>query len=165
MSDDDKLPKDNTSHKPKPTFSADMDEAPRGSVGFSSQLATPGLGGGSRYKTIDFTVHIRDDPEPVRQPELTPEEARADYLRNLPEGTEFTKLTGDKEVDQKSHEDGNVPVTDEEFETLKAENAQPEGVNQDAINPSEFASSFARAAGRSEELSQSHNHCDGQDLE
>ncbi len=156
MSDvsDDGSRKGNGGRPHKPRRLGDKDKAPKGSVGLT--LKAPGFG---TAREINL-VFVPDDEFLDNNADLEPtkEEQRAEYLNNLPEGTEFTDLTGDEEVDQKSFEDGTVPVTPEELKALRAAQSESEQkLEGPQISRSDYAEAFQRATERSLERQQSRD--------
>lgn len=163
MSDNsDEHSRDNTSPKYKPKDSVDKGYAPPGQLGTQPGGPTPtGVGG---VKVVRMTVDVAvQDNEPEPSPELTPEEQRAEYLNNLPEGTTFTALTGDKAVDEQSVERGEVPVTENELDKLKSQDNENPKANYDRpqMSQSDYARAFRQASERTNEVYKSK----GQDIE
>lgn len=168
MSNDDEYePKDgNTAPRHKPRFVGDRNRLPRG-LGEEKSLKNKAprldLGSGKTYTEVSVTLYVEKEPS-VEQTPKSATEQRADYLKDLPEATIFTDLTGDKDVDQQSMDRGEVPVTPEELDMVK-ESRQPQPEPSDTFNQSDFAKAFERAAGRSEELRQTQDRDKGPTLE
>ena len=123
--DSKKNPRDNVSPKLKPKDAKNENVAPPGHMGIDNNPSTLNLGSGVSVVNVSYQLVVQNpENEPDPQPELTPEEQRAEYLNNLPKNTAFTSLTGNELQDNESIARGEVPVTDEEFAALQ-ENRSP----------------------------------------
>jgi hypothetical protein len=154
---DDEKPKDNISPRLKPKSAQNKTLAPNGNLGIRG-LDLPSQFS-STHQILDITVRVAVDGSVAK--EQTDAEKRAEYLETLPESTSFTAVTTDKDVDRKSIKDGDVPVTQEEMDALKAnkaakkENVKPEGPK---VSQSDFAKAFRDAQDRTWELQQKNDH-------
>lgn len=123
--DDKKNPRDNVSPKLKPKEAKTDNAAPAGHLGISQSMMGFETGGVTKVLNMQVEVIVQEN-EPAPQPELSPEEQRAEYLNNLPKDTTYTALTGNEQQDNESIAQGDVPVTDEEWDQIKEAHSTPD---------------------------------------
>lgn len=149
MSDkDNDKPSKNTAPEYRPKNAKSKADAPKGTSGILGTPASLDMGGPTKIVRMTVDVVVSDEIPFSQQPELTDAEKRAEYLKNLPQSTVFAPITGDEDIDNQSRKNGEVPVTKEEYESLKgAQKAEGPQISQ-----SDYAKAFRRASGRTNEI-------------